>query len=42
MKKRFVVALTVLCLLLSSACVWADTDLSEGVEPEVELQYESH
>lgn len=39
MKKVFVVTLTALSLFISSICVWADADLSEKVEPEVELQY---
>lgn len=40
MKKLFVIALTILCLMLSTAGVWAEADLSAKVEPELELQYE--
>ncbi len=40
MKKLFVIALTILCLMLSTAGAWAEADLSSRAEPGIELQYE--
>lgn len=39
MKKLFVIALTILCLMLSTVGVWAEADLSARAEPEMDLQY---
>lgn len=39
MKKLFVIALAVLCLMLSTVGAWAEADLSARVEPGIELQY---
>ena len=39
MKKLFVIALTILCLMLSTVGAWAEADLSARAEPEMDLQY---